>query len=1384
MKIRIYLSVLLAAIFTFSLWAQQSFTNGSLNYTQNFDGLANTGITNTILPAGWLFNETGTNANTTYAADNGSITSGNTYSYGTTSANERALGELTSGSLVSSFGTSFINNTDSAIVKIRLSFFAELWRKGAAGLKDSAVFQYSTDATSLTNGTWTTFNKLSLISANLSAPVGPSDGNLALNRLFIKDSIMGISVAPGSSIWIRWSGVNITGNDDGIAIDDLNASAVKGAAILIPASISFIGSEKSVLENTSSTILYLKINSPNNQPSSIELQASLYSNATATQDYSLQSSLITFPGNSLNNDSLPVTISIIDDALPENAEYIIFTLTNGNNANPVGTNQYVLYIRDNDLITPQGNNELNISLLGSFSNGASGTNSAEIVAFDSLSKKLFIANSIGAKLDIVDFTNPSAPTLQNSILMSPYGNINSVAVHQGLVAVAVENSANPQDSGKVVFFNSNGTFLNSVKVGMMPDMITFNHSGTKVYTANEGEPNAAYSNDPEGSVSVINISGGVVNLNQSNVNHIVFTSYNGQEALLRSQGIRIYGLNANASKDFEPEYITISDDDTKAWVTLQENNALAELNLVTNQVTKLIPLGYKNHLLFENGIDASDVTSQVNISNWPVKGMYLPDAISQYTSGNNLYLLTANEGDARAYTGFNEEARINALNLDAAKFPNAAQLKSNFTLGKLNATNKWGDFDNDGDIDSIFVYGSRSFSIWNPTTGARVYDSGSELERITSNHPTFGSMFNASNGTSAVKKNRSDDKGPEPEGVTVAKINGQDYAFVALERIGGMMVYNITNPNAPYYVKYVNNRPPDLGAEGIIYIHPSESPNGKGLIILANEISSTLTIYQIESCVNTLSLALNTSSSTGFCPGDSVLLQNTGNVNANFQWVKNGQPILGATNSSIQTNTAGNYSLIIDKGIGCKDTSAIIQVVAYTSPSAVITPAGQQQICQGDTLTFSVPQANSYLWSNLQTTQQLQITAAGNFAVTVVDSNGCSKSSDTVNVIVNSLPTVSVSASGSTIICQGDSVLFTASIASEYLWSSGDTTQSISATVNGNYFVTVTDSNGCSKSSSTQTVLVNLLPIANITSVGSTTFCQGDSVQLNASNATSYLWSNGATTQNIKVTNGGNYSVTITDGNGCSASSAVQNVIVNSLPLVTVNSATLCIGDTAQLTASGANTYLWNTGVNTPSVSIVGSSPFVSFTVTGLDINGCSNSAIASVITNALPSVNATSNAQGDSICSGNSIVLNGSGALNYVWTGGIQNGVAFSPVSTQTYTLTGTDVNGCKNTDLITVTVNACLGLSTSVQDALINVFPNPANDMINVSMSGLNEKTQVVMMNAVGQIVLTEKSGLTTSEKETIQFDVQELSNGVYFMNVFTESGNKKTVRVVINR
>ncbi|MCB0106828.1 MAG: esterase-like activity of phytase family protein, partial [Caldilineaceae bacterium] len=253
------------------------------------------------------------------------------------------------------------------------------------------------------------------------------------------------------------------------------------------------------------------------------------------------------------------------------------------------------------------------------------------------------------------------------------------------------------------------------------------------------------------------------------------------------------------------------------------------------------------------GLDASDRDEAINIQPWPVFGMYQPDAIAAYTVDGATYLLTANEGDARDYDGYSEEMRVGDMVLDLTVFPNAAELQANAKLGRLNSTTAGTDTNGDGLVDRILTYGARSFSIWS-STGELVWDSGSTIEEILAEQ--YPDDFNA-NGDNGSFDNRSDDKGAEPETVTVGVINGVPYAFVGLERIGGVMVFDVSDPTAPHFIEYVNNRDfsvdtetesaGDIAPEGLKFVAGEESPTGTPLLLVANEVSGSTTIYEILS---------------------------------------------------------------------------------------------------------------------------------------------------------------------------------------------------------------------------------------------------------------------------------------------------------------------------------------------------------------------------------------------------------------------------------------------------------------------------------------------------------------------------------------------------------
>ncbi|WP_373544695.1 choice-of-anchor I family protein [Chamaesiphon sp.] len=484
------------------------------------------------------------------------------------------------------------------------------------------------------------------------------------------------------------------------------------------------------------------------------------------------------------------------------------------------------------------------------------TNGAEIPAFDAASDRLFVV--AGSIIEIQQISSTGAVTASGSLIAGftltagTQALPNSVATKNGIVAVAyaIQNTTtNAQQPGRVSFYNAaTGSFINSVVVGALPDMLTFTPDGTKVLVANEGEPNSygqPTSFDPEGSVSIINIAGGVA---AATVQTADFTSFNSQAAALKAAGVRIFGPGATLAQDLEPEYIAVSPDGLTAWVTLQENNAIAILDIATGKITSIAPLGAKNYNLPGNGIDASDrdltaSTGKIDIKNQPAFGLYQPDAIASFSIAGKAYYITANEGDARDYTGFSEEARVGATSyvLDPVKFPTAATLKQNANLGRLTVSTATGDTDGDGDFDRIESFGARSFSIWDGT-GKQIFDSGEQLEQITAAQaPT---LFN-SDGTAATFDTRSDNKGPEPEGVVVGVINNRTYAFIGLERTGDVIVYDVTTPTQPQFVQYLNT-PEDLGVEGLTFVSAADSPTGKPLLITAAEVSKTISVFEIS----------------------------------------------------------------------------------------------------------------------------------------------------------------------------------------------------------------------------------------------------------------------------------------------------------------------------------------------------------------------------------------------------------------------------------------------------------------------------------------------------------------------------------------------------------
>jgi len=495
---------------------------------------------------------------------------------------------------------------------------------------------------------------------------------------------------------------------------------------------------------------------------------------------------------------------------------------------------------------------LTLEPIGTYASGTFDEGAAEIIAYHAGTQTLYVVDGNEGTIDRLDISDPTAPTLTSQISLSDYGDAAThVAIYGDLVAVAVV-AEEKTDAGMVAFFTPDGTPLNAVEVGSLPDQLIFTPDGSKVLTANEGEPNDDYSIDPEGSVSIVDLSNGVENATVTTVGFADFNTDGSRSAELPAE-VRIFGPNATVASDLEPEYVAISPDGMTAYVGLQENNALAIIDIETASVTTILSLGFKDHNAEGNGLDLSNEDGMINIANWPVFGMYMPDGLVAFEAAGATYLISANEGDAREYDTFEEEVDVADITLDATVFPNAADLQAEAAMGKLEVPNNIGDLDGDGDFDAIYAFGARSFSIWT-ADGSLVYDSGDAFERITAE--AYPEDFNATHDENGAFDDRSDNKGPEPEGVTVGMIGETLYAFIGLERIGGVMVYDITDPIAPVFVTYINNRDfsgdaeagtaGDLGPEGLAFISAATSPNGVDLLVVANEISGSTTIYQIN----------------------------------------------------------------------------------------------------------------------------------------------------------------------------------------------------------------------------------------------------------------------------------------------------------------------------------------------------------------------------------------------------------------------------------------------------------------------------------------------------------------------------------------------------------
>ncbi|SMF53478.1 choice-of-anchor I family protein [Pseudobacteriovorax antillogorgiicola] len=488
-----------------------------------------------------------------------------------------------------------------------------------------------------------------------------------------------------------------------------------------------------------------------------------------------------------------------------------------------------------------------LKLLSRYKTGLFDEGGSEIIQYHTPTNRVIAVNAGTTSLDIMTLSNSGSLALEKSLSVSdlskgqgikrPLGAANSVAVGGDRIAVAVE-AAVKQDPGYVFVLNAVSLKVESVyEVGALPDMVTF--SGSLILVANEGEPNGDLTVDPEGSISIIDLSQG----STGKVAHLGFKDFNkgaSRHQELDLDKMRIFGLGATVAQDLEPEYITVSHDGSKAFVSLQENNALAVVDLKAKRIAKIVGLGYKDYGIEANKLDISD-RDGIKLSAYPgIYGMYQPDGIASYAVEGETFIVTANEGDARDY----EEARLSDLDL-GPKFGQLQDLRLTVTASQ--------GADRLGVYQKLYSFGARSFSIFKDD-GQLVFDSASDFESILAQD--FPNQFNQTNDKNQSVDNRSDDKGPEPEGVALGTIDGRTLAFIGLERVSGIMVYDITDPANSRYLTYFSSRnfealdasqdgAGDLGPEGLVFVSADQNPTGRNLLIVGHEVSGTTTVYEV-----------------------------------------------------------------------------------------------------------------------------------------------------------------------------------------------------------------------------------------------------------------------------------------------------------------------------------------------------------------------------------------------------------------------------------------------------------------------------------------------------------------------------------------------------------
>ena len=554
----------------------------------------------------------------------------------------------------------------------------------------------------------------------------------------------------------------------------------------------------------------------------------------------------------------------------------------------------------------------------------------------------------------------------------------------------------------------------------------------------------------------------------------------------------------------------------------------------------------------------------------------------------------------------------------------------------------------------------------------------------------------------------------EPDTMNASSVNVDVTCF---EGNDGSIDLTVTGGLGPYLVSWDNGMTGEdiSGLSAGTYVATIVDQNGCIYTYSTTIIEADLFVPQVTA-----------SGPLDFCRLDSVILTATGGTS--YLWNN------GDTTQSIMIDMSGTWWVEVTNEDGCLGVSVPVTTIMYDLPNPFITPDGPTEFCEGGSVTLSSNPWAQYVWSpNGEVTQSITVTTSGTYSVYVVDDNGCEATSDGVTVTVNPNPEPTISADGPTQFCDVESVTLTASLADAYLWSpNGEVTQSITVNISGSYSVTVTDENGCVGASDATVITVYDNPDPVVVASGTTEFCDGDSITLTVNEFDQYLWTpNGEMTQSITVTESGDYSVLVTDENGCTAASQPIAVTVYQIEpaTVTANGPTeFCEGGQVDLTASAGDSYSWMpNGEVTQTIAVSASG---TYSVTVVDANGCSSASDSvEVVVNPNPTPQITVNGQ-STICEGDSTILVASGGGSYVWNPNGEMTESITVWVEGTYSVLATDSNGC----------------SATSEGQVVNVFEETPIEIIPNGPTEFCAGEEVTLTATTGQSYLWMPNGEVT--------------------------------------